>query len=189
MSYIEVDEAKAYIGGISGASDNALLQSLIDAAQVFIEGETNRIFDADTDSTRKFGMQDVDGPALVIDRDLADITSITNGDEDVLTTSEYVTVPINATPYYEIKLRQFSNLFWTYTTNPEDEIEIAGKWGYSTTPPADILQACKDIVKTVYRSRDANTDAGRTIITGGVVITPADVDKMTMKTLGRYVRR
>ena len=139
MAYIEAAAAKTYIGGITGDGDDALIQSLITAAQVFIEGQTNRVFDASTDSTRKFGMQDVRGATLVLDRDLCRITSITYGESDVLTASEYVTVPGNDTPYYEIKLRIFSGLFWTYTDDPEDEIVISGAWGYSETPPADIV--------------------------------------------------
>jgi len=188
MSYISVAEAKAYIGGISGSGDDALMATLIDAAQSFIEGYTNRVFDAVDGVERTFGMQDVVDDMLILDRDLSAITSITNGDSDVLVATEYVTVPANDTPYYAIKLRKFSNLYWTYTDDPEDEIVISGAWGYSETPPADILQATYDIVKTVYRSRDSNTDAGRTFISGGVIITPAEVPKMTLLTLNRYRR-
>ena len=188
MAYIDIAEAKNYIGGISGTNDDLLIEGIIDAAQAFINGYTNRVFDAVDGVGRTFGMQDVVDDMLILDRDLSAITSITNGDSDVLTTSEYVTVPANDTPYYAIKLRKFSNLYWTYTDDPEDEIVISGAWGYSETPPDDITQACKDIVKTVYRSRDSNADAGRTIISGGVIITPAEVPKMTLLTLNRYRR-
>ena len=193
MTYMTVTQAKAYIGGTSGDNDDALLALLITNAETFIEGYTNRNFEATIGtalvaSNRTFGMQDVVDDMLILDRDLCAIVSVTNGDSDVLTTSEYVTVPANDTPYYAIKLRKFSNLYWTYTDDPEDEIIINGSWGYSETPPADILQATYDIVKTVYRSRDSNTDAGRTFISGGVIITPAEVPKMTLLTLNRYRR-
>jgi hypothetical protein len=194
MAYITVDVAKQWIGGISSGDDDPILTALITAVELFIENYTRRDFEADADSTRTLDAEaDVDGQTLWLDRDLCSITTVTtnadaSGGGTALTEdTDFVTEPKNDTPYYALKMLASSSESWTYTDDPELGITIAGRWGYSTSPPADIVLACKDIVKTVYRSRDANTD---TFITGGgIVITPNQVPKMTMLTLNRYVRR
>ena len=192
MAYISVAEAKAYIGGESGISDDALIKVIIDGAESFIESYTGRDFKADTDATRYFDSNaDTVDKLLILDGDLCSITSVvTNADDGssgtTITSSEYITIPRNRTPYYALKLLTSSSNLWTYTDDPEMGIEITGKWGWSTSPPADIEAAMKDIVKSVYRSRDANADTA--ILSSGMVITANDIPKITLTTLNGYRR-
>lgn len=190
MSYISVEEAKEYIGGISGGGDDALLKVLIDSAQAYIEMETGRVFEHGTAANKSFdAVRDVDGATLYFDdMDLCSITTVTNGDGVVVASDEYVTEPRRRTPYYAITLLPSSDKSWTYDEDPQNAIVISGKWAYSVTAPAAIKQACLDIVKTLYRSRDANAGAGQTIISGGLVITPADVPSVTRRILQGYRR-
>lgn len=190
MSYITVEEAKDYIGGISGGGDDVLLEALIDSAVAYIEGETGRVFKVSSDASKTFDAHlDVAGPVLYLgEQDLCAITSITNGDGVAVASDEYVTEPRRVTPYYAIRILSSADKSWTYSTDPEDAISISGRWGYSTTPPNDIIQACYDLVKALYRSRDANVEGGNVIISGGVVIQPADVPNITRRILARYKR-
>ena len=190
MAYISVAEAKAYIGGISGTGDDSLLSAIIDGAESFIEQYTGRDFKADTDVTRYFDAnKDTDGEYLYLDFDLCSITTVVtdadNSDTSIAST-EYVTVPRNTAPYYALKLLGSSTNEWTYTDDPEMGIEITGKWGWSEAPPADIEAAMRDIVKSVYRSRDANADTA--ILSSGMVITANDIPKLTLRTLQAYRR-
>lgn len=190
MAYITVPVAKDYIGGLDGTGDDALLSVLIDAAEVFIENYTERDFKAATDTTRNFTVgRDTEGRHLWFDEDIASITTVLNGDASTteVTSAQYVTLPSNRTPYYGIKLLWSASKVWEFDQDPEDAIAVTGKWGWSTTPPADIAQACKDIVKQVYRSRDANTNVD--IISGGVVISPNQLPKTTMIILQHYKKR
>ena len=192
MAYLTVAEAKAFIGGISASSDDALLSDLIDAAETFIETYTDRAFKVAADSTRTFDAnEDTDGRMLWLDDDLCAITTVTtnaDGTGTALTEdTDFVTVPKNEAPYYALKMLGSTTNYWTYTDDPELGITIAGKWGWSTTPPNDILNACKDIVKNIYRSRDANAET--VVLAAGMVITPNSVPKLTLRILDAYRRR
>ena len=192
MAYLTVAEAKAFIGGISASSDDALLSDLIDAAETFIETYTDRAFKVAADSTRTFDAnEDTDGRMLWLDDDLCAITTVTtnaDGTGTALTEdTDFVTVPKNETPYYALKMLGSTTNYWTYTDDPELGITIAGKWGWSTTPPNDIINACKDIVKNIYRSRDANAET--VVLAAGMVITPNSVPKLTLRILDAYRRR
>ena len=194
MAYITTAEAKDYVGGITSSSDDALITAIIESTEVFVESYTGRDFKADSDSTRTFDANDdVYGGTLYFDEDLAasPTTVKTNADASAGGTTltentDFVVVPKNRTPYYALKLLGSSSETWTYTDDSELGITVLGPWGFSTTPPLDIVLAMKDIVKTVYRSRDSNVEAGNVILSSGMVITPAQIPKMTLETLSRY---
>lgn len=192
MAYISVSDAKSYIGGLEGTGDDALIGLIIEGAEKFIETYTGRVFEVDADSTRTFdAIEDVFSRTLVLDMDLCSITTVVTDADDgasgtTITSAEYVTIPRNDAPYYAIKLLASSTNEWTYTDDPEAGIEITGKWGYSETPPYDIKAALKDIVKNIYRSRDANADTA--ILSSGMVITANDIPKLTLRTLQAYRR-
>jgi hypothetical protein len=195
MAYITVADAKDYIGGLSDPSDDALLSGIIDQAEQFIETYTGRDFKVAADTTRTLdAVNDVTGRTLYLDADLCSITTVTTnadaagGGTALTENTDFITLPRNMTPYYALKMLTSSTNTWTFTDDPELGITIAGRWGYSTTPPADILQACKDLVKTIYRSRDSNTEAGNVILASGMVITPAQVPALTLSTLKAYRR-
>lgn len=190
MAYVTTAEAKTYIGGLNTADDDTLIADLITHTESYIESETGRKFD-ESATTRNFdAVADADGLTLFLDEDLASITSITNGDADstVITSGQYVTEPRNDTPYYSIRLLSSASVTWEYTNDPEDAIAINGVWAFGATVPEDIKLACLDIVKVLYRSRDANNLTGQTIISGGLVITPSDVPNTTKRTLARYTK-
>lgn len=122
--------------GISAGTDDVLLTQTLTRAQGAIDRYCRRTFEAAADSTRTFEADDdVDGRRLWLDADLCAVTTITNGDGVVISSTHYLTDPRHGTPYYGLTLRATSAYAWTGT------ISIAGKWAYSVSAPDDITQA------------------------------------------------
>lgn len=192
MAYTSATDLKTYLG-ITAASDDTLLGTLIAQAQKAIDSFCRRTFEASADSTRYFdAVADVspDRLTLYLDEDLCAATTVTNGDSTVVVAGNRVFEPRNRTPYYAIKIKPSSGLVWTYTTDPENAISIAGKWAFSTTAPSDIVQATLRLAAWFYRQRDTSNDTfSSAILTpSGVTILPADMPKDVQAILKQYVR-
>lgn len=189
MAYLTLPDAKAYIGNTQ-PNDDDIIGRLIVAAQAFIEGPqgAQHVYEAEDDATRSFDAEfDVDGRLLYLDADLCQITSITNGDGQLVSASQYVCETAggerNKTPWRRIRLRSTATVSWlaSATTGPENAIAILGKWAYSTTPPARIVQLTREIVAYLYRRRSASGDADRPLLTGdGVMILPSALPRGIM---------
>ncbi|GIV82782.1 MAG: hypothetical protein KatS3mg051_2136 [Anaerolineae bacterium] len=190
MAYATLAELKAYLG-ITGTTDDMLLTDLLVRSQAIIDAATQRTFEATADSTRYLdAVEDVDGRVLWLDRvgDLAQITSITNGDGSSVASSEYVTEPRNQAPYYAIQLKASSSVAWTYSDSPENAIAITGRWAYSVTPPDDIVHACIRLAAYLYRQKDNATDLDRPVIAGNVTLLPAQLPADIQSLLAPYRR-
>lgn len=186
MAYATIDDLREYLGLVESDHD-ALLGRLLDSAQAYIDAYTGRTFEASADSTRTLdAIKDVEGRLLWLGGDLCAITTVTNGDAVVVATNEYTTEPRNYGPYYALKLLASSGKAWTYTTDPEDAISIAGKWAYSLTAPDDISQATIRLAGWLYRQRDNAGEGDRPVVAGNATILPsrlpADIEAM----IGRY---
>jgi len=187
MAYTTKALCKVLLGIASAdTDDDDLIDDLIEQSQDIIDSFTFRTFEA-SDTTRTFDAdKDTEGRNLYLDDDLASITSITNGDSDVLTTSEYTTEPRNTTPYDTIQLLPSSGLSWqsnSTTGDSEDAISIVGKWAYSATAPNGIVRACQEMAVLFYRQRDTSGDLNRTIIAGSATILPAGLSVVTTRYL------
>ena len=69
MAYCGVDELKEYLG-VTGTADDAMLLTLLAAAQHTIDSYCARTFEAAADTVRTFDSQrDVDGYTLTVDSD------------------------------------------------------------------------------------------------------------------------
>lgn len=159
MAWITASDVKTYLN-ISSGTDDALLASLIVAAQSLLERTTGRTFEASVDTTRYFdAVEDVDGRTLYVWDDLCAITSVVNGDGVAVNASQYLTEPRHAPPYYALRLKIATGLTWTYTDSPENAIAITGRWGYAQTCPPDVRQACLDLVVYWYRRRGGDGGA------------------------------
>ena len=213
MSYSTLADLKSYLGIDSGlTADDDLLTSLLDAATAYIESPAGtgrrfsasasvRYFDAvhDTDwstsAWRAFDRSQTPGLALgrtlYLGDDLCAITSIVNGDGTTVTSSQYLTLPRNLSPYAAIQLRLSSNVAWAWQTDPADAIAITGIWAYSATPPADIQHACRRIAAWMYRQKDAANDPDRPMVSpDGVTLFPGGMPRdvqAIMQSYRRYV--
>ena len=181
MAYATAAQVKTYLD-ISGSGDDTLIGDLIDRAQQMIDNEFGGIvFEASTNTERTFdSSRDTEGGMLYLDYPLASINSITNGDADVLTSTEYTTEPRNRAPYYAIKLLPSSGLYWqadATTGDAEDAITISGKWAWSASADSDIEHMCIRLASYLYRQRDNAADFDRAVIAGNATILPGQMPR------------
>ena len=194
MAYTTIQAAKDYLG-ITTTTDDSLIGGFISSAQAWIDRHCHRTFEATADTERTFdALYDVIGDALVLDRDLASITSITNGDGTVLTAAQYVTEPRNAVvdglPIQEIRIRSDAGITWTYGDYHENAITVDGPWAYSLSVPYDVEQACMRLTAWLYRQRENRTgDDDRTVIAGNATILPTTMPSDAAAYLKPYRRK
>lgn len=190
MAYLDNTSLKVYLDIPSGTTaDDTLLTAIIASAQAAIDAHCRQTFEASADSTRYFDPTlDAVGACLYLDAPLCAITSITNGDGVTVDSSDYVKEPRNGTPWYRLTLKANSGVAWTYTDTPENAIAIAGRWAYSTTAPADIIQACRRLSAWMYRQRDNAFDLDRVVITGNATFVPARIPADVLEMLKPYRR-
>lgn len=188
--YCTIADLKAYLG-ITGTGDDTLLYDCILRAQKLIERKTGRVFEVTVSTTHYFdAVADVAGSVLWFDDDCCSLTTVTNGDADstVITSAYYVTQPRNTTPYHAIKLLSSSGYSWEYTNDPENAIQVSGKWGYSATPPDDIVQACVRLAAYLYRQKDQQLIESMVTEQGIITVQP-DLPKDIETILRPYKRR
>jgi hypothetical protein len=184
--YTTSSEAKQYLG-ITTNTDDALIDALIDRAQNIIESYTGRVFEAQT-ATKYFDTDNVEGRWLYLwGYDLLTVTTLTNGDGTEITSGQYRLEPRNETQKYAIRLNE--DYTWEFDDS-DDEISIAGTWGWSATPPDDIIHACTRLVAFLYRQKDTSADIDRPMMTGdGVTIMPSSMPQDVKSLLVNYRRR
>lgn len=194
MAYTTAALLKTY-ADISGSGDDTLITALIARAQSAIDHYTGRTFEASGDTTRKFTVgKDTDGEMLYFDEDCAAITTVkTNADDGssgtTIASTEYITHPRNRTPYYAIELLSSSTNSWTYTTDAEAGITVAGKWAYSTSAPDDIVHACIRLATYYLRQKDAGVFDTTAIPDAGIIQVPQGMPRDVKLILDPYVRR
>lgn len=193
MAYTEKAALKVYLG-VDDTDDDVLLDALIAAAQKIIEMYCGQVFEATADTTRYFDATDIahgggiDGRDLILDAPLVAITSITNGDGVALALTDYVTQPRGDTPYYAIRIKANSSVFWTYEDDAESAIAVVGKWAYSLTAPVDIVHATKRLAAYFYRQKDNSGDLDRAVLAGNATILPAKIPDDIKLILAPYRR-
>ena len=186
--YATVNAVKRYLG-ITATTDDVLLYEFIYAAQGIIDNTTGRTFEASADSTRYLdAVADVHGNELWFGGDVCALTTVTNGNSVVVSSSEYTTMPRNHTPYYAIKLLPSASKTWTYTTDHEGAITVVGRWAYSLTAPDAIKQATTRLAAYLYRQKDNASDLDRTLIVGNATVLPAQIPSDVKMMLRPYVK-
>jgi len=179
MAYTTFSDIQDYLN-ISTTGDAPLINSLVDRAQAAIDIYTGRTFEHTTiAATRYFTVGvDTDGPHLFLDEDLCKISTIKtdcDGTTASISTTEYVTEPRNETPYHKITLLSSTTNSWDYTNDPENGVQVAGCWSYSTVAPNDIKQACIRLTSYYYRQRDSQVFDVTAIPDAGVITVPQGI--------------
>lgn len=184
--YCTVADVKA-LAGMAETTDDTLLGTLITRASALIDRYTGTTFAERTETRYYTPSVHNDGNLLLLDDDLLSVTTLTNGDGEVIPSSGYVLYPLNKSPKYGIKLK--SDYSWTYTDDPEGAISVAGTWGYCTEAdrPADITQACARLALWLYRQKDAPFGKMGNTITGEYEV-PVAIPMDVAQTLMRYRR-
>lgn len=157
--------------GISGAGDDALIATLITAAQAQIDTYTGRTFEGSAANRTFDAIADVEGRTLWVfgAGDLASITTVTNGDASSTAVTSYVTEPRNAvadgTPIIGITIKASASQYWQWSTDPEDAITVNGVWAWSATAPGDVIEATNLLVAHWYDAR-LSTDGDLVVVPG-----------------------
>jgi hypothetical protein len=172
MAYITLADYKTYIGSMTQgqpqgytSADDTALQIFINEAQSFIEEETQRKFEASTE-TRYFLPESIpfDQPqVLFVDADLLTVSALTNGDGTVISDTHYWLYPFNQTPKYAIQLKSTAN--WTFGT--DGRVSVAGTWGYSATASERTKGMTKRVAWWIQQKRMSLGDVAQ--FDGGVI--------------------
>lgn len=193
MAYCTSTDVKLYLG-IESEDDDALITALIARAQAAIEQHTHRVFASTADSTRLFTVgKDTDGRMLWFDEDLAKapttVTSNADGTSSTtISSTEYITHPRNRTPYYGLSIKASVSKSWTYENDPEGGVTVAGRWAYSTAPPADVKHACVRLSAYYYRQKDSQVFDVQALPEAGVITVPQGVPADVKLILEPYVK-
>lgn len=145
---------------MSETSDDALLTDLIPKAQAAIDAHCRRTFEAAADTTRYFTIDvHTRGADLFFDEDLATTpTTVTNQNgASTVAADKYMLLPANRSPKHGLRLLASKGVVWTFTGDPENAIAVTGRWAWSTSAPADIVQSCNRLVLYFYDLRDSTT--------------------------------
>ena len=181
MAYLSTADLKQYLS-ITGTADDALLGSCITRAGSAINAYCRRRFEA-TAETRYYGQfyERVAGTLLFVDDDLLGVDTLVNGDGATIpsgTAAGYWLEPRNRAPHYAIRLK--SSYTWSFNT--DQEINVAGTWGYAATVPPDVQQAALRYSAYLYHLRSqqgydvtVNADMGIVTVPEGM---PKDVAVM-----------
>lgn len=192
MAYCTTQNVKDYLG-LSSTGDDTLIAALIVRAQKWLDTYTGRVFESST-GTRRFTVgKDTDVRTLYLDEDLVSVTAIVNKADaattETISASEYTLMPRNRTPYYAIRLLDSSDKDWDYDDDPEMGITVSGAWGYSTTPPSDIVHACVRLTGYLYRQKDAQVYDTTVVEGAGVTQIPVGIPKDVQIILAPYVKK
>ncbi len=136
-----LDQLRARLGlAATETSDNARLLAVLSAASAQIERGAGRRF-----SPRAAAIQhDYTSPLeLLLDDDLLELTSLTNGDGSAISLSDVITVPDNF-PASLLRLTGNSAFFWYLST--VQAISVTGIWGWHDRP-AEMWRNSSDTVQ------------------------------------------
>jgi hypothetical protein len=163
--------------------DDVFIESLLERASREFDGDTGHWFYAHQ-QVRRFDTPR--GRCLEVDVPLLSVTSITNGDNTTLPSTEYILTPYNGVHKTAVELYEDSTYVWELSTSARRRgvIYVNGEWGYvdrdATDPESAVVisnskTATLALALAVYRRRHGVGVTGvATVTAAGVVITPAD---------------
>ena len=108
--------------------DDAVIERMIEAASRYIDKKTRRFF-YPLYGTRYFNVPEE--RRLYLDADLLELTTLTNGDDTAISSSDYLLQSRNEYPKWAIKLLDSSDESWEVDSNNSAEavIDVLGWWG------------------------------------------------------------
>lgn len=120
---------------VSSAGSKAKIRRFIIACGQMLQKQCNRRFDERIEIRYYDVIQSCDGGPvsgldLYLDDDLRTVSTLTNGDTETIANEFYVLVPRDNPAKRLIRLTYASNLYWRWTTEYKDAIQVAGTWGF-----------------------------------------------------------
>lgn len=179
----------------TNTADDTVIEILIESASRFIEQEVwPRRFYATTE-THYFDLpRRSNGRTLFFNDYLLSATTLTNGDATVISATNLSYYPINqraSAPYYKVEILPSASISFLAASNGDTQrcITLVGSWGFSSSTPLDIEQACMEIVHNIYQHKEGQAgDVMTRITTGGVLIQPNGIPETARVILNRYPR-
>ena len=144
-------------------ADDSILEAVVMGVSRLIENYCGRKFYADTaDATRYYTAEFAD--LLFLDDDLISVTTLktdTDGDRTYETTwtasTHYELEPANASvdgqPYTRIATAP--NSAYLFPVGMARGVQVVGKFGYATTVPTAVKEACLLQCERIYKRKDA----------------------------------
>ena len=203
MAYITTAQLKSYLG-ITVSTDDTELGYIPDRVTAAIDSYCHRHFEPESahgpaaSHTHYFtpmletqGGDLLDWYTLNLNHDLAELTSITNGDGTAIAAGDVVLLPLNTVPTNMIRIKSASGKFWTWNGSPEGAVQVAGKWSYSLDIPADVKAAALRWGAHLYRLRTGATSvpADITISADGSAFASNRIPSDVAQLLRPYIRR
>ena len=198
VDYATRDEVRAYNQFRDTDTNNdSLLDDLITDVSRIIDNWTGRVFAPDTDSIKYFDIlkQKYYDPKCPRDlslhnEQLLSVTSITNADGSSIATSDVIELPRDTERKHTLRIKSTSTASWV--SDPDGEIAIDGRWGYSATVPEDVKRACIEAVCFIFQQRGTQSDTLRTstiISPDGAIIRPEALPPRFFQLLKHFKRK
>jgi hypothetical protein len=156
-AYVTVSDYETYVGQTLETNERSLVtNSYIPEATELIENEVGYPFNADADDKRLLDADiNTDGfNKLFFETFLAAEPTSVKLDGTLIASANYVMLGEPDGPYYGLELLASSGLSWkNYGDDPEDAVEVDGKWGYSQTPPELIKKVIYSYIQQSLKNR------------------------------------
>jgi len=139
--YARPVDVKGYLG-VTDTDDDTLLLTCCQWARAQIDSICGRHFYPKIETiTYDF----VASYELTLDRDLIDITTLTNGDDSTITSTYYKLYPSSGPPYAWIELDRAQGVIFSYSDTKQQCLSVLGVWGYD-----EITEASGATVSSTY---------------------------------------
>jgi hypothetical protein len=185
--YATPAQLKTYLA-VTSTADDALLTDLLVRATAVIDQMTRKTFRAPAATSRTFGRELMLWDGL-LKRDylllpsgvyIAQLVGAADGDGGAIPLTEIDTHPPDA-PHTVLARRDRR---WC---SASQQTTITARWGYSITPPDDIVHAAIRLAAWMYRQRGTANDPDRpTVADGGLVLLPSALPDDVKSILERY---
>lgn len=151
------------ITDITDPVDDAVLESVVEAASRAIDIHCGRFFYTNAAQARYFTADD--GDLLFLPDDLISIDTdglVTDDDgdrtyENTWATTDYILLPANAStdskPYTMIEIDPYGS--YSFPTGVRRGVKITGTWGYASSVPIGIKEVCLLLAMQVVARKDA----------------------------------
>lgn len=183
--YCTAEDIKQRIG-INSAGDDPLLDSLASACSELVDLHCMwpvGFFAVSADSTRYYDASAVRYGVLKLDLPLvAAPTTVLNGDTTAVTSGMFRLYPRNGTPKWELWM--LSNYSWLF--NVDGEISVTGKFGYSLTPPAPIVEATAEYAAWSFKRYEAALQDSTANFEMGQLVYSAPIPKQVANKLASF---
>lgn len=178
MSYATVFDLQQAINPAHNAewepADIEIMEIALKAASEWIDTRLGTTFIAGEEETRYYTAESATHVSIDDSIEITSVRTDTTGNgvyDRIWTPADYYLLPFNALakrqPYREIVSKNWQYLFPTWP----GAVEVTGRFGYSETPPAAIVQATLLIAQRLYKRREAIFGVGSLPGTAGGIVT------------------